>query len=187
VPFDANAGGIAVPLGGVLALDLSGIVGYAYGLLNERQPIFGTWILAKHQGEGARYVSFENELAKWMGIWKPAHVVLESALPLMAMAMSSTQSVAAQQFTLRGIAVMEAYRGRASRSEIDAMTVRREVIGRATFPKDRVKVEVVRACHKRGWKVPDHNAGDACLTWEWHRMRMAGVAPVAGPLWGAMA
>jgi hypothetical protein len=195
VPLDDRglAAALLFPAGGVLALDLSSVVGWAYGLMTSRMPNFGTWHLPKWGGEGGRYASFENELAAAMELYRPAHMILEATLPLHAMLNGKSNYVSvAQQFALRGIALSEAYRASCPWSSIDAMTVRREVIGTSRFrntdgSKDDPKKHIVAACHKRGWKVPDHNAGDACLTWEWHRMRLTGVPPVAGPLWMAVA
>jgi Holliday junction resolvasome RuvABC endonuclease subunit len=183
VPLDVR--GQSEPIGGVLALDLSSVVGWAYGLTTSRVPMFGTWRLPKWGGEGARYAAFENELAAFMDQYQPNSMVLEATLPLHAMLHGKSNYVSvSQQFALRGIAISEAYRGSCAKSEIDALTVRREVIGSSRLGRgDEVKKAIVAACHRRGWKVPDHNAGDACLTWEWRRMRMVGLPPVAGPLW----
>lgn len=186
----ASAGGlpvVAVPQGGVLALDLAGVVGWAYGHLHARVPWFGTWHLPVIGGEGARYAAFENELAPAMQRWCPSAMIIEAPLPLMALATHSSFRVAAQQLTLRGFALSEAYRGSCPYHEIDAATVRGEVLGQRHFAKNTVKREVLRGCYERGWRVPDHNAGDACLTWEWYRMRVGGRPPIDGPLWRGVA
>lgn len=166
--------------GGILALDLASVVGWAYGHLRDNAPRWGTWHLLRDEGEGARYASFENELDKAMARLRPSHMVLEATLPLAAM---NHYGAAAQAFALRGIALSEAWRARCSKSEVDVHTVRREVMGMSRVSADIAKREVLRACRERGWKVTDHNAGDACLTWEWYVMRMRGSRPVAGPLW----
>jgi hypothetical protein len=191
VPFDDRgmAAPLRFPVGGVVALDLSSVVGWCYGLIGDRVPSFGTWHLPKWGGEGARYAAFENELAVAMDTWEPRHMVIEATLPLHALMHGKSNYVSvAQQFALRGIAITEAWRAKCSRSEIDALTVRREVIGTSRFrksdgSKDDPKGHVIAACFRRGWKVPDHNAGDACLTWSWYCRRLMGKLPVAGPLW----
>lgn len=168
--------------GGVLALDLSRTTGWCYGVASDRVPAFGVWILPSVGGEGARYAAFENVLAAAMDAWCPSQVVLEAAFSLQALAASSNIAVARQQLTLRGLAYAEAWRAFARISEIDSYTVRSEVLGRGRFAKETVKREVIQYCRGRGWKVPDHNAGDACLVWAWHCDRVCGRPRVAGPL-----
>jgi hypothetical protein len=164
----------------VIALDLSGTVGIAIGtegmMLPERTE---TWVLAREGGEGARYASFENELAALLGRYQPAHVILEATLPLPAM---NNYAAAAQAFGLRAIARAEAWRASASVSEIDVLTVRREVMALPRLSRDAVKLAVFKFCRKRGIKVESHHAADAALVWMWRAMRLRGDAPVAGPL-----
>lgn len=172
----------AYPSGGVLALDLSRSTGWCLGHVGQTVPAFGVWHLPSIGGEGARYAAFENVLAEAMDLWAPAAVVLEAAFSLQALANASNIAVARQQLTLRGFAYSEAWRASATISEIDSFTVRSEVLGRGRFAKETVKREVFQYCRGRGWKVPDHNAGDACLVWLWHTSRLAGLPVVAGPL-----
>ncbi len=161
--------------GGTLTLDLASVVGWAYGHDEDRVPLFGTWKLPKIGGEGARYASFENELITTVETCQPRWIVLEKPLPPQAQTHARS---AEQQYALRGMAYSTAYRNSIPISEIDAYTVRVEVLG-AGRPVD-VKLAVVSYCRKRGWIVPDHNAGDACLIWQWHRQRMRGPAQ---PTW----
>lgn len=168
--------------GGVLALDLAGIVGWAYGHVHQRRPIFGRWPLPKVGGEGGRYATFENELAAAMERLHPSAMVIEAPLSFQALLGHSDAATVQQQYTLRGIAYMWGYRDRCRVSEVSADLVRYEVLGQSRFPKGEVKGHVVRWCMRHGMNVPDHNAGDAVLTWEWHRRRVAGRAPAFGPL-----
>jgi Holliday junction resolvasome RuvABC endonuclease subunit len=172
----------ALAPGGVLALDLSRSTGWCYGAVGDRSPAFGVWHLPHTGGEGARYAAFENVLAAAMDAWAPGKLVLEAAFSLQALANASNIAVARQQLTLRGIAYAEAWRASVPIVEIDSFTVRSEVLGRGRFAKETVKREVVQFCRARGWKVPDHNAGDACLVWLWLTNRLRGRPPVAGPL-----
>lgn len=171
-----------LPPGGVLALDLSRTTGWAYGHAGNRVPAFGVWHLPNGGLEGARYAAFENVLADAMDRLAPSCLVLEAPLPLMAQTHAKT---AQQQYTLRGFACAEAWRGSAALHEVDAFTVRAEVLGKGRFAKDQVKREVVRYCRGRGLKVPDHNAGDAVLVWIWFTDRARGRPVVAGPLFQA--
>lgn len=168
--------------GGVLALDLASTVGWAFGHVNDLDPLYGVWRLPHFGGEGGRYVAFENELAAFIERHQPGHVILEAALSLQALAQVSTIAVTRQQLSLRAIAYMEAYRASITITEIDSRSVRLAILGVGSFAKDTVKREVVQYCRRQGWMVPDHNAGDACLTWLWHVGRMRGARPAAGPL-----
>lgn len=168
--------------GGVLALDLSSRVGWAYGLPGEPAPLFGCWQLPYVGGEGARYAAFENELALAIERHAPARLILEAPLTFQALLGVSNAKVMQQQYTLRGFAYSEAWRAAVPISEVDSYTVRSEVLGKGTFAKDTVKREVISYCRKRGWRVPDHNAGDACLVWQWLTDRLLVRPPVAGPL-----
>jgi len=196
VPLDQSGGGtslpaIALPRGGVLTLDLASVVGWAYAPVTYLVPWFGRWFLVPSADsglppvnfEGLRYAAFENALIPFLERTRPSALILESALPIQAMAEHSSQGIANQQLGLRAIALKEAYRYACPVSSIDTRTVRREVLGQAFFPPKQVKKIIVSACYRRGWRVPDHNAGDACMVWEWHRMRMMGIPPLAGPLW----
>jgi Holliday junction resolvasome RuvABC endonuclease subunit len=166
----------------VLSLDLATVVGWCYGHLQSRSPAFGTWRLPHVGGEGAKYAAFENELVAAMDRWKPSKLLVEATLPLMALAHGSTHRVAAQQFTLRGFVYTEGYRASIPVFEKDARSVRQDILGQGQFPKDQVKREVFKWCRNHGWRVPDHNAADAALLWEWHRRQMI---HAAGPLWSA--
>jgi hypothetical protein len=173
VPLDDRgiAAALHDPFGGVLALDLASTVGWAYGQLGDR-PRFGTWKLPHIGGEGCRYAAFENELIAAMALHRPSHLILEAPLSFAALLGVSNARVVQQQYTLRGIAFSEAYRGYCSVSEVSSDMVRGELMGQSRFAKDTVKREVVRFCWRHGFKVPDHNAGDAVMVWLWHRGRM---------------
>jgi hypothetical protein len=168
--------------GGILALDLSSVTGWCYGNVGDNLPIFGTWRLPHIGGEGARYGAFENELIAALERWEPGRMILEAPMAFGALLGHSNFRTMAQQYTLRGISYKEGWRASCEVTEIDAYSVRHEVLGQGRFAKETVKREVVRYCRHVGLRVPDHNAGDACLTWLWKTARMRGVAPVAGPL-----
>jgi Holliday junction resolvasome RuvABC endonuclease subunit len=171
--------------GGVLALDLSSMVGWAYGQIADPTPRFGCWRLPYEGGEGARFAAFENELIEAMETLKPARLVLEAPLSLQALCGVSTLKVVAQQLTLRGIAYAEAWRASVPIGEISADAVRLAMLGQSRFAKNTVKREVIAYCRARGWRVPDHNAGDACLTWAWETTQLRGGKAVAGRLFAA--
>lgn len=168
--------------GGILALDLSRTTGWCYGLIGDPMPAFGVWHLPNVGGLGARFAAFDNQIIAAMKAFRPARLILEAPLTFQALLGVSTARVMQQQYTLSGFCYAEAWRCSVPIMEIDSFTVRSEILGQGRFAKDAVKREVVSFCRKRGWKVPDHNAADACLIWLWLERRLRGAAPVAGPL-----
>jgi len=160
---------LALPQGGVLALDLATAVGWAYGLPELREPMFGTWWLPKIGGFGGRLASFENALIPFLEEHQPRVVVCEAPLPLPA---QNDMRVCRQQLGLSAIAYKEAYRASAAAEEIDAITVRMAILGFARPRNGKIKEAVTAWCHSRGWRVPDHNAADACMIWEWRRRQV---------------
>lgn len=168
------------PPGGLLCLDLASTVGVAYGHPADRLPVFWSFDLLRTEGEGARYASFENELFDILAALKPAAVVLEAPLPLMA---QTRAAICQQQYTLRGISLSECWRASVPVSEVEVDTVRIEILGTARFRKGQVKAEVVRYCRELGLDLSDHNAGDAVLIWLWRRVRSGARASARpGPL-----
>jgi len=168
--------------GGILALDLSQTTGWAYGGIGDRTPACGCWRLPYEGGEGGRFAAFENELVDAMDALQPGSLVLEAPLSFQALLGISTMKVMAQQLALRGIAYAEAWRARVPISEVSSDIVRLALLGQSRFAKGTVKREVVAYCKARGWRVPDHNAADACLTWAWHVGQLRGTPCVAEPL-----
>ena len=152
----------------MIALDLSSQVGFAVGALDAR-PLLGTWVLPQIGGEGARFASFENELADAMALHVPDLLALEAPLPLPA---QNNAQVARQQMGLRAIALSEAYRASAAAHEVDVYTVRRDVIGTGRFPAGKAKDAVMAYAKDQGYDPPDHNAGDALILWLYYARRM---------------
>ena len=175
------------PPGGIIAFDLAGCVGWAYGHERDNAPAFGSFFLSR-LGEAQRYCSAENEIEDLFRHFRPAHMIMESTLSIQAMARHSSQQIANQQITLRGIALIASWReGPCSASEIDVHSVRRETLGTSSLSTDQAKRLAVRTCRRWGWAVTDHNQADACLVWRWIVQRRRGQAPVHGPLWREVA
>lgn len=148
--------------GGILALDLSGTVGWAAGHPGQT-PACGTWRLSTSPRLGPRFVGYENELIDALERWKPRLVVMEAPLP--AMRQGSTD-VARQQFGLAAYTEGECERARVQLREQPAHMVRKAVLGYApTGGTEKIKAEIVAWCHAQGWSPPDHNAGDALVLW----------------------
>lgn len=159
-----------MPPGGILALDLSSITGWCYGTADSEMPLFGTWHLPVRLGWGAVFASLENELEDAIAEYRPAEVIQEAPL---GAAMNATargtrnEEASRQQFGLAAAVEATCYRERVHCSDGNIGTVRKHVLGNGRIPKEQVKGVVLRYCAWRGWHVPDHNAGDACVLWQY--------------------
>jgi hypothetical protein len=171
--------------GGIFTLDLARITGWAYGCANWRSPMFGTWHMPLIGGEGMRFAAFENELEAALEELEPLSIVCESPLPLPAV---TNRAAVQQQLGMRAFVKAACYRASIECTEVSADLVRMELLGfcRAPGRPEAIKNHVVAYCRRKGWKVPDHNAGDACLLWEWKRRRVSGSVPMQREL-GAIA
>lgn len=154
--------------GGILALDLSSITGWCYGVADCEVPLFGTWHLPVEFGRGAVFASLENEVEDAIAEFRPAEVIQESPLDR---AMKATargtrnEQASRQQFGLAAAVEATCYRERVHCSDGHVNTVRKHVLGKGNIPADLVKGVVLHYCAMRGWHVPDHNSGDACVLW----------------------
>ena len=147
--------------GGVLALDLSSRVGWAYGSVDASKPLCGVWVLAR--GDlGRTLASFENELEDAIALHRPGLIMVEAPLPPTATSNATTWR---QQLGLAALAETTAYRNSIPFREQAASTIRRAVLGTARFPGGAAKQAIMAFCEGQGWRVPDDNAGDACVTW----------------------
>jgi Holliday junction resolvasome RuvABC endonuclease subunit len=155
----------------ILALDLASNVGWALGGEPGARLMCGTLVLPHIGGEGARFAAFENELADMMTVHRPTHLVVEAPLPLPA---QNNAEVARQQLGLRAFAYSEAYRAAVPVHEVDAYTMRKDVLGTGRFPKGKVKEVVFKWARDQGHDVPDHNAADACVLLTYFARRMGG-------------
>jgi Holliday junction resolvasome RuvABC endonuclease subunit len=178
---------VAAP-GGILALDLAGDTGWAYGHVHDRTPDCGVIRLPRPAEYGERVAAIQNELERLCEDLQPQKVIIEAALPLAALAGHTTFDTVRQQFAFNGAAHAAAWRVYAAREEISADVVRTELLGRCRLTKREqdagrtMKDLVTDYCRQRGWKPPDHNAADALMIWAWHVGRLRGTRPVSGPL-----
>lgn len=148
---------------GILALDLSSSVGWAFGYAGARRPLCGVWLLAK--GDlGRMLASFDNELDDAILLHRPSLIVAEAPLPPTAV---SNATVWRQQLSLAGMAEAAAYRHDIEFREQACSTIRLEILGTGRFPNGNAKPAILAYCERKGWGVPDHNSGDACVTWEY--------------------
>jgi hypothetical protein len=154
--------------GGILALDLSSSVGWAYGNPDDRVPLCGVWVLPT--GDlGRLLASFENELEDAIIFHRPALIMCEAPLPPTHRSNASTWR---HQLGLAALAESTAYRHDIRFREQACSTIRLSVLGTARFPNGDPKDAVLAYCRTMGWTVPDHNAGDACVVWQYTRCNM---------------
>jgi len=158
--------------GGVLALDLSYVTGWAYGCPEVDRPAYGTWHLPTHISWGAGFAALENELDDALEMFRPSEVAVEAPLDrAMAATARGTRNEEAsfQQFALAGIVEASAYRHSVRVQRVHCCTARKAVIGVGNLPRKEAKAAVLRYCSWRGWKeVPDDNCADALIVWQ-HR------------------
>lgn len=165
----------AAPEGGVLALDLSAVIGLAYGPEANRVPLLtGQFALPAIGGRGAKAAAAENLLDEVMQTYQPGTLVLAVPLPLPAL---NNWDSAYQQFGLAWAAYGAAWRANCGVTAVDEGTVRHEMLGRSRYQKGGVKQAVLAYCRQMHVGVVGHHAGDAAVLWLWHRSRVVGMTP----------
>lgn len=147
----------------VLAIDLGKCVGWAFGMPGDPLPLFGTWHLANTTLHGPRFASYENELIAALERFKPTLVVMASPLRRTGM---QGQQAARQALGLAAFTESECYRARVQLREAHEGTVRKDVLGRGTFPAGAVKNVAVAWCIANGWPVTDDHQADALILWK---------------------
>jgi hypothetical protein len=159
--------------GGVLALDLSSTVGWAYADLSEPVPETGHWVLPALGGWVAKCSALEKDLGDFLAAWEPCHLVLEAPLPPLA---QTNITSARQQYGLDTIARLSAYWTSVPVTACDAQTVRVGVMGpRPRLSTNGTKLEVIKYCRGRGIRVNGDHEADAALLWLWHRQAAGGL------------
>jgi hypothetical protein len=159
--------------GGILALDLASTTGWAYGTQACAAPEVGTWRLGKGS-EVARMGAFGSELSDFVRAHRPSVILLEAPISFRVMRRFAD---AAQQLGLRAVAMAIAWQNETPCHEIECLRVRAEMLGSRNFPRGEVKGVVMAYWQRRGVPMPDHNAADAALMWEWYRLRLTGKPP----------
>ena len=145
---------------GILALDLSGTCGWAFGCDGDLVPAFGSWQLSESSLLGPKFVAYENELIAALERLRPRLCVMEAPLP--AMSQGST-NVARLQFGLAAITEAECWRARVQVREQAASTARKAVIGQGRWAKGTAKHHVIAYCRSQGWSVSDDHQADALI------------------------
>ncbi|MEJ0017511.1 MAG: hypothetical protein WDN25_13290 [Acetobacteraceae bacterium] len=153
--------------GGVLFLDLSRTVGWAYGADPEAEPLWGVWRLPAGFELGRVFASYENELLRAFEEYGPAKVGMEAPLP----ASQQTDAFTAElQIGLAAITECACYRWDKPLMRRSSQTIRSAVIGRAhrTDAERQARIDVKKAIVEpwvaaRGWRITDHNSRDAAV------------------------
>lgn len=149
--------------GGILALDLSLSTGWAYGGMNDLEPISGTWLLRAdgdtEREAGKWFAALDNEVADAIDIFQPSEVIMEAPLG------SKRQTSARVLLGLACHAESCCYRKSVSISEQHVQTVRLDVLGCGRFPKGQAKAYVAAWVRLQGWEVETDDEADARVVW----------------------
>jgi len=176
---------VGAPPGGVLALDLARVTGWAWGHLHWSAPWYGSWHMPETGGEGFRLMCLENEVADAIGEHKPEAVVLEAPLRFLPvrrdrrtgrLRLESNREAMWQQIGMRAIVRCYCARRSIPVSEVSADLVRNDILGFSRVPghSGAIKRHVVQWCRHHGMRVSDDNQADACMLWCWQRRRLVG-------------
>jgi Holliday junction resolvasome RuvABC endonuclease subunit len=153
----------------VLALDLSGMVGWCVGPVGALVPEFGAWPLPPWSSPdelGRTIASYENELLRAFDKYDPVRVAIEAPFLTSSAGGKTNAHTMTQQIGLYTATLAAAYRWKVWPVQHASSTVRAKVIGRGRFAQGEAKEAVTAWCYRKGWQVPDHNAGDAAVLWQ---------------------
>jgi hypothetical protein len=148
----------------ILALDIATQLGWARGPLGADVPEFGTVRLGKKGASNPyRYAAALRWTVEAMANDQPDILAIESPISIRGF---TSQQTARLLFGLPAcIMGMAIECGVRDLREHDVRDVRNLFIGRKNLSTDAAKDAVVRRCQQLGWRVPDHNAADACALW----------------------
>jgi len=148
--------------GGILALDLAGRTGWAYGHASarlSRPDAFGYWDLGSSSVSlAAPWTNLLDQLKDVFTVMRPSLVVFEAPLPPSAQKHARTARLLFGYCTC--VEIM-CWRWEIECREQDAPTVRKQLLGHARPSKE----EIVNWCRARQLDITDHNAADAVTLW----------------------
>lgn len=149
--------------GGVLSLDLSSKVGWAYGTPDLKLPAaWGLWLLPqKYLGDQLN--AFRSIFVGALEEYQPSLVFKEAPL---AHFTADPLRVIRQQYGLDAYVEGECAELGIRCAENEPSTIRQEVLGCGWFAKGTVKAVVVRWAQQRGIDTNNDNIADACCGWE---------------------
>lgn len=152
-------GGDTSPGGGILALDLATITGWAWRAAGMSSPRCGAWNLAGRT-HAAGYAVLCDYLADAITLHAPRLIVYEAPLPPPKQTHANTA-----RFLLGLCAVVElvAYRRDVPVREASRQTACAKVVGNGRATKD----DVMAWARGRGFTPPTHDAADALVLLEY--------------------
>lgn len=145
--------------GGVLALDLSRTTGWAYGGINDREPISGVWHLPGLDNLGRAFCALVSELEAACSAYQPGWVIAERPL------FEKRQTSASLLQGLSYHAESTCFRLRIPFADESSTTIRARVMGRGRFPTGTAKDHVIAWCARQGWTGLGDDEADARVTW----------------------
>lgn len=157
--------------GGVLFLDISTEIGWAYGTLARvgPGPEWGVWLLPQYADFADKLIGLDNELADAIERFEPAVVGIEAPLPAHQQTNAHTAELL---ICLAGVAAMCARRWSRQFVRFPVNQLRAQVCGRSHRNEQEidnrihVKDAIVRPwIEGRGWDIGDNNARDAAVGW----------------------
>jgi Holliday junction resolvasome RuvABC endonuclease subunit len=160
------------PPGGVFALDLSSVIGWAYAPIEWRRPVWGHWELRPKgviEGEAQRYHRAGEMAYLAFEKFKPSKVIIESPLTVFAM---NNDRAARQQLGLRACVLAECSRCEVPWEEYSTDLIRGAVLGTSRFRKGEVKSRVIAWAKANGLDVWDDNETDALCLWTFYAGQM---------------
>ena len=155
--------------GGILFLDLSTSVGWAYGRAGDSMPQWGVWQLPGEMGTDEILNSFENIFLDALDEMNPVRVGVEAPIPQR----DNNVRTAEITYGLHTLVRVRCLQAGLPLSRPTADRIRAAVAGRAkrTEAEKTAKISVKNAivlpwCVSMGWEaITDHNARDAAAGW----------------------
>jgi hypothetical protein len=149
--------------GGILALDLSTHVGWAYGSPGQNEPPIGGVIHLppmRMDDLGRLFAALDNELEDAIALHQPALVVQEAALVI-------ADGSARMLIGLSAHVESNCYRNSVRCKSVSVDHARSFVLGRARFPTGTTKTYVIQWARSQGYEPKDDNHADALLMWRY--------------------
>lgn len=160
---------MSAALGGILALDLSSNLGWAYAPRSAERPRSGVWELPRAAVDMmATFAAAENRINDAITVHAPSLVVIEAPLPIQAQTDTFTAEL---MLGLDAIVRLAVWRHEIDCQRVKVGDVRKHATGTVRHGRD-VKAAIVAAVQARGWPITDHNAADAALLWLYARDRI---------------
>lgn len=171
--------------GGILALDLATLLGWACSMPGEA-PRFGSFHIVSDRGDGYFFASFEGWLTDIIAVHDPRLMVVEAPVLNHGNGRDGKNRTSIQTaFRLMGLVAI-------AMKVAEQKGVRYDRANNSSIKKDATgnghatKPDMVRAMVLRGWRVNNDNEADALAILFWAERKWAPKTPRAiGPLFAA--